>query len=59
MTPQVSRGWHLWRAISTHNISLCSGSVAAETGSACDRRAAGDTQAIETARWEDRGKHEA
>jgi hypothetical protein len=59
MTLQVSRGWHLLRAVSTHHLSLGSGSVAAETGSARDRRGPGDAQAIETARWQDRGKHEA
>jgi hypothetical protein len=59
MTRQVSRGWHLLRAVSTHNLSLGSGSVAAETGSARDRWGPGDTQAIETTRWQDRGKHGA
>lgn len=59
MTLQVSRGWHRLRAIATHNISLCSGSVAAETGSTRDQRGPGDTRAIETARWEDEGKHAA
>jgi hypothetical protein len=59
MTFEVSREWRLLRAISTRNISLDSRSVAAETGSTRDRRGSGDTQTIETSRWEDGGKHEA
>jgi hypothetical protein len=60
MTLQVSRCWPLQRAISTHNMSLRSGSVAAEAVVACDRQdPGGGTHAIETARWEDRGEHEA
>ena len=55
MTLQVSCWWRLLRAVSTHNISLRSGSVAADTGSARDRRGPRSTHAIDTARWEDRG----
>lgn len=55
MTLQVGRWWRLLRAVSIHNISLCSGAVAADPGGAGARRDLGSTRTIETARWEGRG----
>jgi hypothetical protein len=48
MTLQVSCGWHLWRAIATDNISLRSGSVAADAGGAGDPCGPGRAHATET-----------
>jgi hypothetical protein len=59
MTLQVSRWWGFLRVISTDNVSLHSESVAADAGGARDRRGPRSTHAIDTARWEDRGEHEA